>query len=539
MMRSTAFYLAFLLSPSWPALAQPATYDLVLRNARIVDGSGSAAYPGEVAIRGDTIVRVARSISEPSKRIIDVEGQVLAPGFIDVHNHARAGIFQVPTADNFVRQGVTTIIEGPDGSSPVPLAPFLKRLGTLRKSLNIGTFIGQGSVRNAVMGRVNRRATPTEIDQMRTLVEQGMKDGAFGLSTGLIYVPGVYTPLAEIVELAKVAARFGGHHQSHIRNEGSGVATAVRENIAIGEQGGLPTQVTHHKVAGPQNWGKSSETLRLIDAARARGLDVTIDQYPYTSVGGAMAGLFRSWVLEGSRDDLLNRLKDPKLRARIKAETVTILRTGSMRGDLNKAIFASCDFDRSLGGKTLADVVRLRGLAQTLDGGAEAAMWLLEQGNCQRVVRDYLSEQDVERIIRHPFTMIASDGDVPVGVGTVRAGVPHPRSYGTFPRVLAVYVREKKLLTLEEAVRKMTSFPAKRLKLADRGLIHEGLKADLVVIDPMHVRDTATLNDPHQYPEGIPIVIVNGEVVFENGTMTAARPGKVLYGPGVARADPP
>jgi N-acyl-D-amino-acid deacylase len=531
--------VAALLLVSSQALAQGAAYDLVLRNARIVDGSGGPAYSGEVAIRGDTIVRVAPAISEPAKRIIDVGGQVLSPGFIDVHNHARNGIFQVPTADNLVRQGVTTLIEGPDGSSPVPLAPFLRRLDALRKSPNIGSFIGHGSVRIAVMGRVSRPATAAEIDQMRALVEQGMKDGAFGLSTGLIYVPGVYAPLEEIIELARVAGRLGGHHQSHIRSEADHVVEAVRETIAIGERGGLPTQVTHHKVLGPANFGRSAETLRQIDEARRRGVDATIDQYPYTAVGGTIQdSLLPPWALEGEREDVLARLKDPEQRARIKAVASRTIRLGSTRGDLRRIAIASCPWDRSLAGKTLADITLTRFDKVTIDAGIETALWLIEQGGCARVLRDSLSERDVERILKHPATMIASDGTIPVGVGTERAGMPHPRSYGTFPRVLAVYVRERKLLTLEAAIRKMTSFPAQRLKLADRGSIREGMKADLVVLDPARVRDTATFENPHQYPEGISIVIVNGEVVLENGAMTAARPGKVLYGPAVARGNP-
>src|SRR6266852_3982906 len=274
--RGTLLFAATILfSATLPhsAHAQAPTYDLVLRNARIIDGSGTPAYRGDIAIRGDTIARIAPSITDPAVRVIDVGSQVVAPGFIDVHNHGRVGIFRLPTADNLVRQGVTTAIEGPDGSSPVPLAPFLRRLTGLQKSINIGTFIGHGSVRERVMGRVNRQASPEELDQMRTLVEQGMRDGAFGLSSGLIYVPGSFAPTSEIVELAKVVGRLGGHYQSHIRDEGGRIVEAVWEAIAIGEQAGLPAQVTHHKAVAQPNWGKSVDTLRLITTARARGID--------------------------------------------------------------------------------------------------------------------------------------------------------------------------------------------------------------------------------------------------------------------------
>ena len=265
------------------AQAADAPYDLVLKNARIVDGTGAPWFRGDLAIQGDRIAALGPSLAGTARRTIALDGQVLAPGFIDIHTHARRGIFDVPTADNYVRQGVTTVMEGPDGSSPLPIATFLADLDRLPKSLNIGTFIGQGSVRSAVIGDVDRRATPDEIARMQAMVEHGMREGAVGLSTGLFYVPGTFTPTDEVVALAKVAARFGGIHESHQREETSQVLDSVRETIAIGEGGGLPTQISHAKVVGAANWGKSTEMLALVDAARARGVDVTIDQYPYTA----------------------------------------------------------------------------------------------------------------------------------------------------------------------------------------------------------------------------------------------------------------
>jgi dihydroorotase/N-acyl-D-amino-acid deacylase len=508
--------------------AQTPAYDLILRNGRIVDGTGSPWFRGDVAVRGDTIVAIAPKIDAPGGRVIDVQGSVVAPGFIDVHTHSRRGINDVPTAENYVRQGVTTLMEGPDGSSPVPLASFLAQLDALQKSVNIGSFIGQGSVRSAVIGDVDRRATPEEITRMQALVEQGMKDGAFGLSTGLYYVPGTFTPTAEVIELAKVAARFGGIHQSHQREEASRVLESVKETIAIGEEGGLPTQVTHHKVIGQANWGKSVETLRLIDEARARGVDVTIDQYPYTASSTSVAAaLFPAWALEGGRQAQAARFKDPAARAKIKAESAARIRDERGGGDPKNVQFARCEFDPSLAGKTLADATRKRGLEVTLENAAETALWIVEQGGCQGIFHA-MSEDDLVRILKHPATMIASDGEVPV---FGRAN-PHPRSYGTFARVLGKYVREQKEITLEDAVRKMTAFPANRLRLADRGVLRPGMKADIAVFDPARVRDAATFTQPHQYAEGFSLVIVNGQVVFENGAMTAARPGRVLYGPG-------
>ena len=314
-----------LFSASYGA-AQP--YDLILRNARIVDGTGSPWYRGEVAISGDTIARMATSIAGDAKRVIDVRGQVVAPGFVDIHTHAIRGIFQVPTADNYTRQGVTTLLEGPDGGSPVPIKPFLDKLEALPKSINIGTFIGQGSVRQRVVGLANRAATADEIDRMRGLVKEGMEQGAFGLSTGLYYVPGRFTPLAEVIELEKVAGRMGGVHTSHMKDEAGGVADSVKDTITIGEEGGLPTHVSHHKMIGKANWGRSAETLKLIDAARARGVDVTVDLYPYTaSATSIQAALLPAWALEGGQPELLKRLKDPATRAKIKAEIAHIIRT--------------------------------------------------------------------------------------------------------------------------------------------------------------------------------------------------------------------
>jgi dihydroorotase/N-acyl-D-amino-acid deacylase len=512
---------------AWPA-AQVAPYDLLLKNARVIDGTGSPWYRADLGIRGDTIARIAPSIDEPAKRTIDVAGQVVAPGFIDIHTHAARGIFQIPTADNYVRQGVTTLIEGPDGSSPVPLGPFLAKLEALQKSVNIGAFIGQGSIRSRVIGEVNRQATADELQQMRALVEQGMKDGAFGLSTGLFYVPGTFTPTDEVVELAKVAGRAGGIHISHMRDETAAVLNSVKETIAIGERGGLATQVTHHKVIGRPNWGKSVETLKAVDEARARGVDVTIDAYPYTASSTSIQGaLFPGWAQEGGRNQVLARLADPAVRPKVKAEIVRVIMNERGGGDPRNIVVASCAWDAALAGRNLSEVATSRGLQPTVDDAAEAAIWLVQSGGCQGVFHA-IGEDDVERILRHPATMIGSDGEIP----TFGAASPHPRSYGTFVRVLGVYARDRRIVTLPDAVRKMTAFPAQRLGLLDRGLVRPGMKADLVVFDPAGVRDLATFEKPHQYAEGISHVLTNGQVVFEKGVMTAARPGAVLYGPG-------
>ena len=522
MIRKIAVILAGLSVAAYAQAPQP--YDLVIRNGRIVDGTGSPWYRAAIAVRGDTIAAIAPSIADQATRVVDANGQIVSPGFIDIHNHARENIFELPSADNYIRQGVTTIIEGPDGSSPVPLAPFLAKLDGVQKSINIGTFIGQGSVREAVLGTVNRRPTSAELDKMRGIVEDGMKAGAFGMSTGLFYVPGAFTPIEEVIELAKVAGKYGGIHISHMRDEAFGVLDSVRETIRIGEEGGLPTQITHHKIIGPKNYGKSVETLKLLEAARTRGVDATSDQYPYTaSSNNLSAGLIPQWAQEGGRQQMLGRLKNPATRKEIAGEVARTIREERGGGDPKNIFLAHCDFDASMAGKNLADVARMRGMEPTIENGAEAGMWVVEQGICQAVYHA-MSEQDLERVMRHPATMIASDGWVQI----FGRGVPHPRSYGTFPRVLGLYVRERNVITLEDAVRKMTSFPAQRMRMNDRGVLKPGMKADIAVFDPGRVRDTATFEKPHQYSEGFSSVIVNGHVVFDGKTMTSARPGRVL-----------
>jgi len=518
-----------------PAIAADAGYDLVLRNARIVDGTGSPWYYADLAIRGDTIARIAPAISERAGRVIDIGGRMVAPGFIDLHTHAGRDIFQVPTADNYIRQGVTTVLEGADGAGsgvvgglPVPLKPFLDRLESLPKSINIGSYIGQGAVREAVVGLADRPATTEEIERMRALVRQGMQDGAFGLSTGLFYIPGKFTPLAEVVELQKVVAPFRGVHTSHMRDEAGGVIDSVRETIAIGEQGGVPTHVSHHKVIGTANWGKSVETLKLIDAARERGIDATLDQYPYTASSTSIqAALLPGWALDGGMPKTIERVRDPATRAKIRTATVEILRTERGGGDPKNVVIVSCSWNTALTGKNLAEVTQSRGNAPTLENAAEIVMWLVENGGCRGIFHA-MSEQDLERILAYPATMIASDGQVSVfGRDAI-----HPRSYGTFARVLSTYVRERHVITLEDAVRKMSAAPAARIGLVDRGILRPGMKADIAVFDPARVRDIATYDKPHQYAEGFSHVIVNGEIAYENGAMTTARPGRVLYGPG-------
>jgi len=540
-MPNSAFRLALVFVVSLVVLrAQDPPYDVIIRNARVVDGTGSPWFRGEVAIRGDQIAAIARRIDATAGRIIDAANQIVAPGFVDIHVHAFGGagqppdvfpIVEVPTADNYVRQGVTTLITGPDGFSPIPLRPALERVAMAAITPNLGSFIGHGSVREAVFGSVNRAPSADELERMRTVVREGMRDGAFGLSTGLFYVPATFSKTDEVIELAKVAGAMGGMHISHIRDEEMDPEGSVRETIAIGEQGGLPTQVTHHKTIGKAAWGKTVATLRLIDEARQRGVDVTLDVYPYpASATTISAALMPTWAQEGTRADVLSRLRDPATRRRIMVETMRILLEGRGGGDVRNVMVSRCDWNPKLAGLRLDAVAATRGQSNSVEDAADTALWLVENGDCGGIYFA-ISEEDIQRVLRHPASMIASDGQV---VAFGRAS-PHPRSYGTFARVLGRYVRELKVLTLEDAIRKMSSYPAQRIGLTDRGMLRVGMKADLAILDPEAVRDVSTFEQPHQYAQGVSTVFVNGQVVFENGKMTAARPGRVLYGPAFVR----
>lgn len=508
------------------AWGQAPSYDVIIEGGRIADGTGNPWFYGDIAIQGDRIAAAGLLRSASARVRLRASGLTVAPGFIDAHSHARGGIFQSPQAENYIRQGVTTLIEGPDGSSPLPIERFLSEISRLRKTVNFGTLVGHGSIRQQVLSTENRKASPEEIQRMKEMVRQAMREGAMGLSTGLFYVPGAYAPTEEVIELAKVAGELGGIHTSHLRDEAAQVRESVRETIRIGEEGGLPTQVTHHKVIGKNNWGASADTLRLMDEARARGVDVTADQYPYAASSTGTAALFPQWALSGGIRALKERLAAPGQRTKIKAAIVDKILNDRGGGDPANIYLASCAFDRSLAGKTLAEVTRMRGREVTPENAAETAIEVHTAGGCSAVYHA-MDEQDVERIMRYPHTMIASDGGIPAfGVDA-----PHPRHYGAFARVLGRYVREKKALSLEDAIRKMTSLPANRFGLWDRGLLRPGMKADIVVFDAETILDRAEFGKPHQYAEGVRHVFVNGQAVLLDGKLTGARPGETLYGP--------
>ena len=516
-----------LLTPPLVAAQDDQSFDLIIRDGRVVDGTGNPWVGADVGVRGDRIARIGDLSDAVARRVIDADGLVVAPGFIDPHTHAVRGIFQVPTADNALLQGVTTLTEGNDGSSPFPIGPHLARIAEAGISPNWAVYVGQGTIRREVLGVDDREPTPDELGRMRALVAQAMEEGALGLSTGLFYVPGTFTSTEEVIELSKIAAAYGGVYISHMRDEAQGLLESVRETIRIGEEAGLPVQMTHHKVVGRDAWGQSVDSLALVDAARARGVDITIDQYPYTASQTSITALVPQWAQEGGTTELVARLQDLETRRRIKQEIIYRIEHDRGGGDPKNVVLGLCEWNRSLEGKSLAEILADRSVAVTVANAAELVMEIVESGGA-RAIYHAMDEADVERIMRHRVTAIGSDG----GVSVFGQSVPHPREYGTFARVLGRYVRERGVLTLEEAVRKMSGATAQRLGLQDRGLLREGLFADIAVFDPVRVTDRATFSEPHQYAEGVEYVLINGTLVVDGGEPTGARPGRVIYGPG-------
>ncbi len=524
---------------------------VVLRHARIVDGTGAPWFLGDVEILGDRIGAVGRRIDPTGARVVDVDGRVVAPGFVDIHSHSDDTILVCPQAESKVRQGVTTEIVGNCGYSLAPLEgqaradierdladagvevawtsfrEYLARVEACRPSVNVASLVGHGTVRRAVMGCEARRPTRDEMERMKALVAAAMDEGALGLSTGLIYPPSCYADVDEIVELAEVAASRGGIYASHIRDEEDGLAEAVAEAVAIGERAGMPVEISHHKAAGAQNWGKVQLTLELMAAARARGVDVACDVYPYTASSTGLSVILPSWVFDGGVEKAIARLKDESVRARLRP---TVEEEEGRKRGWDKTVISAVTSERNrrFEGRSLLDVAReLR-----KDPFDAAVDLIIDEGAAVQTVRFGMCEADVERVLASSLSSVGSDASVRAPYGRLGRGKPHPRSYGTFPRVLGTYVRERGILGLEDAVRKMTSLPAQRVGLLDRGLVRPGMAADLVVFDPNTVTDTATYPDPHRYPVGIDWVFVSGVPVIERGEHTGLGPGKVLRRPG-------
>ena len=507
-----------------PKLARMAPYDLLIRNARIIDGTGAPAVNGDVAIVGTRIVRVSTQPipRDSGLRVIDAKGHVLAPGFIDMHAHLEP-LLTMPDAKSAAMQGVTLALGGPDGGGPWPFGAYLDSADRAGLGINVAYLTGHNTIRRTVMGTANRAPTPDELARMTSMVGQAMHEGAFGISTGLRYIPGFYSKTEEVIALSKVAADSGGIYTSHLREEGLGLFEGVGEALEIGRQAHIPIVLTHHKAIGQKMWGKSTVTLHMVDSARAAGTDVMIDQYPYTASSTSLDVLVPPWALEGGRTELKKRLDNPVLKDSITRGVVDYLLNDRGGGDVRRVQFANVAWDHTLDGKTLYDWAKRKGIDPTPEKSAPLVLEGVLNGGASMVFH-VIDEGDVRRIMAHPMTMVGSDGRLT----RPGDGVPHPRNYGTFPRVLGEYVRVQHVLTLEQAVHKMTGMSAQRLGLRDRGCIRAGCVADITVFDPATIADKGTFTEPHQYPVGIDWVLVNGTPVVADGQFTTARPGRVV-----------
>lgn len=509
-------------------------FDVLIRGGTLIDGTGAPRRVADIGIRDGRIVYVGSHAESAAAQIVEASGQVVCPGFIDLHSHADRGILDHRAAENYIRQGATTLVCGNCGSSPTDLKQFFERVREAGVGPNIAMLIGHGSVREQVMGRINASPSPEQLEAMKQLVRKAMQEGAIGMSTSLRYGPGTYATTDEIVELAREIKPFGGFYATHMRDEGTRILEAIEEALAIGRQAAVPVHVSHHKISSASVFGLTRQTLARIDAARADGRDVTLDQYPYGAGSGGMNLYVPQWSLSGGMDEFRKRLKDEPTRARILAGVEELLVRKIYEADqepdngrhtelaLERIRVARAKHDESLEGKTVTTILRERQRDVTLRHGAELLIELISHGT--RGINHTLEDRpggDVDRVMQHSQTCIASDGSV----FEFGAGNPHPRSYGCFPRVLGHYVRERKLLTLEQAIHKMTVLPANRLGWNDRGRIAVGCHADVVIFDPRTVTDRATFTSPHRHSTGISHVWVNGRCILRNGILTAQRSG--------------
>ncbi len=515
-------------------------FDLIIRNGKIVDGTGNAWFYGDVAVVGDRIVEVGRLSNDQAKRIIDAEGLVVAPGFIDSHSHSDGALLISPKAESKIFQGVTTEVIGQCGSSAAPRAAgdedeedlaevrvswqgmgeYLDLLEQRGVGVNVIALIGHGNLRRMVMGMDNRPANEEELAKICDLAEQAMQEGAYGFTSGLIYPPSSYCTTEELVAIAKVVARYGGIYATHMRNEGDRLMDAMQETIEIGEKSGIPVHISHHKVCGEANWGMVRESLAYVDGKRAEGIDITMDQYPYIATSTGLKVIIPQWAHAGGVQAMRERLLDSETGARIREEIMQNERRWEW------VLVASCSkpHNKQYEGKNVAEIGEMMGQEPM-----EAALALLMDDNFNvGMVRFAMCEEDVEYVMQHPQVMIGSDAGLRATEGPLSSGKPHPRAYGTFARVLGYYVRERKVLTLEEAVRKMTGLAAARFCLWDRGLLRPGCHADIAIFDPATIRDTATFVDPHRYAAGIKHVLVNGQLAVEGGKHTGTLAGKAL-----------
>ncbi len=520
-MRKIFFLLLFFYSAT-----KAQQVDVLIKHAKLIDGTGNSWIYADIAVKDGKIAAIGHLNNYSANKIIDATGLIAAPGFIDVHTHIEGDERKNPYASNFIYDGVTTVITGNCGSSNVDIKKYFLMLDSVKTSINITTLIGHNDVRKAAMGSANRDPSAAEMLQMESIVEQAMKDGAVGFSTGLIYIPGTYSKTEEVVGLAKVAAKYNGVYASHIRNEGDSVTEAIEEALHIGRENKMPVEISHFKLSGQNNWGRSKETLPMIIKAREEGLDVTIDQYPYTASSTNLGTLLPDWVLADGQDSINARLNDPQQLKVVVDYMIERLKKRKLK-HFSYPVVAYFRADTTLNGKSIEEVNLIKGKKHTAREEALTVCDMIKQGGAGMVFHG-MSDDDVKTIMKYPYNMFASDA----GIRLFGVGSPHPRGYGTNARVLSKYVRDEKVISLEEAIRRMTSLPAQKFQLKDRGLIREGYAADIVLFDEKEVKDNSTYEKPHQYSTGFKYVLVNGRICVEDGKQNETRSGKVLYGPG-------
>jgi N-acyl-D-amino-acid deacylase len=514
--------LLLLLLFAMPILAAAQQADILIRNGKVLDGTGNSWYYADVAVKDGKIIAIGKLANYSATKIIDAKGLIVAPGFIDVHTHCEGDEKKNPQADNFLLDGVTTVVTGNCGSSNTNLASYFTLLDSIKMSINIASLVGHNDVRKAVIGTALRDPTEAEMVRMEAIVNQAMKDGAVGLSTGLIYIPGTYSKTEEVVRLAKVAASYGGVYASHMRDEADSVAEAIAEAIYIGRAANMPVEISHFKLSGQQNWGRSKQTIAMIEAARKEGLDVTIDQYPYTASSTNLGTLMPDWVMADGQDSIVARLSNPAIQQQVAASMMKKLAKRKLT-HFSYPVVAYFKADTTLNGKSIEQVNLLKGKKHTSKEEAYTVMEMIKLGGAQMVFHG-MGDEDVKRIMQYPFNMFASDASIrQLGVGA-----PHPRGYGTNARVLAKYVRDEHVISLEEAIRRMTSLPAQKFQLKNRGLLREGYAADIVVFNEATVQDLSTYEQPHQYSTGFKYVLVNGKLVIDNEQHNGTRSGMVL-----------
>ncbi len=520
------FGLVFLLLLSclYFGSLQSQEFDLILEHGKVVDGTGNPWKRTDIGIKGNTIEAIGDLNAFRAKQRIDVSNYVVCPGFIDVHSHVEGSLEHRPDAKNFVFDGVTTLVTGNCGSSRPDLKSYFNYLSELNIGINLASLIGHNTIRRTILGNQDRMPNPEEMRKMKMMVSKAMLDGALGLSTGLIYLPGAFAKTDEIVELAREVRQYGGVYVSHIRHEDDRVFSAVKEAAAIGLQAKIPVQISHFKITGKRNWGRSIELIQLIEDYRSRGLDITVDQYPYTASSTRLDVLLPEWSREGNLDDIRQRLAEPKVRKRVALEMRALLDQMKFK-NYGFAVVANCSWDSSLNGLSITEINKKWGKTSKLKNEIETILAMMEKGRTQMIYHK-MNESDVVKIMQCPFTMIASDAGIPA----FEIGVPHPRAYGTNARVLGFYTQKQGVLSLEDAIRKMTSFPAQKFNLRQRGLLKKGMIADIVVFSPDTFIDQATFRQPHQYSTGIIHVLIDGQFTIKEGRMTGIRSGQILKG---------